>query len=131
MSTSTENDPSSRDADLSERPLHNLRKAVRYGRTDIKASLCRKILFLQTKPFDVELCDISTRGAHVASKRTLSINASYVLTIAFSDGKTFEIEGKVVHKKSSLEDSYGFKFDAYNDDLGNYLLNTQTDLIFK
>lgn len=131
MSNLTENSPLSGDGGLSESPPLKLRKAVRYGRTDIKATLCRKSLFHWTKPFDVDIHDVSTRGAHIASSRKLIINASYTLLIAFKSGKTFEIEGKVIHKKTSSEDSYGFKFDVYNDDLGNYLLTTQTDLIFK
>ncbi|MGR8933113.1 MAG: PilZ domain-containing protein [Gammaproteobacteria bacterium] len=132
MSTPTENTPPpSDDNDRAKKIYHSLRRAVRYGRTDIKGTLCRKSLLQWAKPFDVELQDISTRGAHVVSKHKLNLNATYILTIAFSSGKFFEIEGKIIHRKDSSEDAYGFKFNAYNDELGDYLLNTQTDLIFK
>jgi hypothetical protein len=131
MSTTTENNPSSPDDHCHERLLLTLRKAVRYGRSDIKASLCSKSIFRSSKPFEIELLDISTRGAHIVSKRKLSVNTAFTLKIAFNGGKAFDIAGKVIHKKSSREDSYGFQFDVYNDGLGDYLLNTQTDLIFK
>lgn len=133
MSTTPENDRSLPDDSRSSVSpiILNLRKAVRYGRDDIKALLSRKSFFHSSKPFDIEVHDISTRGAHVISKRKLSIDGTYVLIISFGSDKTFEIPGKVIHKKPSSDDSYGFKFDAYNDELGDYLLNSQTDLVFK
>lgn len=108
-----------------------LRKAARYVRSDIKAELYSNGLFRSSTPFAVELLDISTRGAHIASERKLRIKGAYTLKLTFEGGQTFEIAGKVIHKKAALENEYGFQFNAYNDSLGDYLLETQTDLIFK
>jgi hypothetical protein len=112
-------------------PTLKLRKSVRYVRNDIDALLYSARLFRSSTPFEIELLDISTRGAHIASKRKLNVNAAYILKLTFKDGETFEISGKVVHKNLSAEGSYGFQFNAYQDELGNHLLKTQTELIFK
>jgi hypothetical protein len=109
----------------------NLRNAVRYGRTKNTTELYSKRFFLATKPFPIQLLDISSRGAKIKSKWKLKINTDFVLKITFADSKTFEITGKVVRKDLTAEDCYGFKFNTYNDRLGEYLFKTQTELIFK
>ncbi len=131
MSIPTENDQASSADNLPASIPLILRKAVRYGGVEMKASLYRKGFFHLATPFDVEILDISTRGACIASKRKLAIDAAYGLTIVFNSGKTFDIPGKVLHKKTPSEDAYGFKFDAYNNELGDYLLDSQEDLTFK
>jgi hypothetical protein len=108
----------------------NLRAAVRYGMVnDSKTELCSKKYFLFAKPFEIELLDISSRGACIASKRKLRINSRFILKVTFADGKSFEIPGKVVHNDFKDENCYGFKFDAHNAELGDYLFKTQTDSI--
>lgn len=132
MSTTTENNQPSSDDNRAAATINLiLRKAVRYGGVEMKASLYRKGFFHSATPFAVEILDISTRGACITSKRKLAIDSAYGLIIVFNSGKTFEISGKVLHKKTSPGDSYGFKFDAYNDDLGDYLLNAEPDLNFQ
>jgi hypothetical protein len=109
----------------------NLRNAVRYGRIKNMAELCNKRFFLSAKPFSIRLLDISSRGAKISSKQKLKINADFILKVTFADDRIFEIPGKIVRKDVSAENCYGFKFNAYNDQLGDYLFKTQTELIFK
>lgn len=133
MSDLSDKDPTSpADSDSAPPPrtLLYLRKAVRYDITDVKATLYRKSIFHLGREAAIEIADISTRGAQIISKRSLSINAAYGLLLVFQDGKRFDIAGKVIHKKDSTNDCYGFRFDAYNDDLGDYLLSSESDFGF-
>jgi hypothetical protein len=132
MHSEYENDVFSWDAENFDDPAINRRKAVRYRRGDVQAKLVRRNIFRVSKVFEVELRDISTRGAHIACQRKLAVNAAFLLRITFNSGECFDIEGKIIHQKTDDEGGgYGFKFKTCNDVLGDYLLDTQTDLVFK
>ena len=54
-----------------------------------------------------------------------------MLNLKFKTGRSFKIKGIVVHRTVLEPCQYGIKFNRYNDELGNYLLETQSKLIFK
>jgi hypothetical protein len=121
--------------DFSDGLLKNERIAVRYVREDIAASVCKIRLFnfgfLINKEILVELIDISSKGVLISTNKKLSIKKKITLTLKFEDAKTFQIKACVVRKVPVLEYQYGIKFDRLNDELGDYLLETQRKLIFK
>jgi hypothetical protein len=104
----------------------NLRSALRYANTVSNAELFSKKLFIAFKPLPIELLDISTKGARFFTNRKLNLNTGFVLKVTFSDGKKFEVAGKIVRQDFKTENCYGFKFDVSQHGLGDYLFKTQT-----
>jgi len=109
----------------------NNRFAVRYIRTNIKASILKVRLFGLGKPLGLELLDISSKGALISTNKKIRKNKKITLILEFEDGKTFEISSKIVRLEKDQAYQYGIKFDRFNHDLGNYLLETQVDLVFR
>jgi c-di-GMP-binding flagellar brake protein YcgR len=109
----------------------NNRFAVRYIRTDIKASVLKVRLFGLGKPLGLELLDISSKGALISTNKKIRKNKIITLILEFEDGKMFEISSKIVRLEKDQAFQYGIKFDRFNHDLGNYLLETQDDLVFR
>lgn len=119
------------DFDLSEHQAVNNRIATRYIRNDIKVTLCKNCLFNFGRKTPVDLIDISSRGVLIRSNQKLSIHDKVTLDLKFECGKTFKISAKVARRLTLPNDQYGIKFDRCNDELGDYLLETQKELIFK
>jgi len=121
--------------DFSKDPGMNQRIAVRYVREDIAASVCKISLYIFgfrfTKDILVELIDISSKGVLIATNKKLKVNKKIILTLTFEDSKTFKINAKIVRKAPGQENHYGIKFDRFNNDLGDYLLETQRKLVFR
>ena len=109
----------------------NNRFAVRYIRTNIKASVLKVRLFGLGKALGLELLDISSKGALISTNKKIRKNKKITLILEFEDGKTFEISSKIVRLEKDQTFQYGIKFDRFNHDLGNYLLETQDDLVFR
>nr|WP_305906930.1 PilZ domain-containing protein [Methylomarinum sp. Ch1-1]MDP4519643.1 PilZ domain-containing protein [Methylomarinum sp. Ch1-1] len=86
---------------------------------------------LKTSEFSVQLIDISSKGALVACPQKLAINKKVTLRLSFNDGKEFVIAASVIHARNAPEKQYGLKFSRYNNELGEHLLSSQSDLIFK
>lgn len=119
------------DLDLDIDLANNARKAIRYIRNDIKASLVYSNALGLKKTLPSELNDISTKGALVTTVQKLSVNKKVTVIISFDDGKIFKINGKIVRKCLTAPHQYGIKFEKQENSLGDHLLKTQTDLTFK
>jgi hypothetical protein len=121
--------------DFSDDLKKNKRDAVRYIREDIAASVCKIRLFnfgfLTNKEILVELLDISSKGVLISTNKKLPLKKKITITLKFEDEKTFQIKACVVRTVPDLKYQYGIKFDRFNNDLGDYLLETQRKLIFK
>lgn len=117
----------------------NKRKSVRYVRKDITAFICQAdifgcySLFSSSRAIRVKLLDISSRGVLLGgpSKLVLKINQKVMLILIFNSNRKFEISARVMHQLVRGRRFYGVKFDKPNDELGDYLLETQEDLVFK
>lgn len=105
----------------------NKRISVRYRRNDIKAKLKLRGLF-SSREMPVELLDISSKGAAIRSDEKLKLKKRVILSVQFTDQKSFNIDAKVVHVQDASR--YGLKFERYQGDLAEHLLETQTDLEF-
>lgn len=104
----------------------NKRICVRYKRQDIKAVVKTRSLFF-SRLFRVQLLDISSKGAAVHCKKPLKPKTRLDFFLFFKDGRRFTISATVAY--SQLEPPrYGLKFDRYQSELGEHLLNSQTDL---
>lgn len=109
----------------------NGRRSVRYVRSDIKVVLITKNLLGIDKKIQAKLQDISSKGLRVCAKEKLSINKKITVALKFKDGKRFNMKARVVRQSSSKKLDYGIKFEERQNDLGEHLLETQTDLLFK
>lgn len=110
---------------------NNQRIAVRYIRTDISASVFTPgFLNFSKKHTAVELLDISSKGAAIECEKKLRIKKRIILELIFTDNHKFVIRAKIIHQAINKK-QYGLKFDRFNHDLGDYLLSSQNDLIFK
>ena len=118
-------------ADFPEDKLKNNRVATRFIRADIDASISNLSFFNPGKSYAVQLFDITSKGVLIRSEKTLKINQNLSLTLKFRTGKVFVIKAKVVRIANNANNQFGIKFDRYNNELGEYLLDTQTKLIFK
>ncbi|MGR9115207.1 MAG: PilZ domain-containing protein [Gammaproteobacteria bacterium] len=119
------------DLDLNIIEKNNSRKTVRYIRHDVKARLVFINALGLKKNLPLELNDISTKGALITAEQTVRINKKVELILTFDDGKVFRIQGKIIRKCPTEPHQYGIKFEKQENDLGDYLLQTQTDLTFK
>lgn len=122
--------------DFSGNTGRNKRIAVRYVREDIAVSVCKIssfsfLGFLFNKEILVELIDISSKGVLIGCNKKLRVNKKITLTLKFEDSKIFKINAKVVRKTPGQQNQYGIKFDRLNNDLGDYLLETQRKLVFR
>ena len=110
---------------------NNHRKTIRYLRNDIKISLVYSNALGLKKTVATELHDISSRGALVATPYKLGFVKKVTVVITFKDSRVFRISGRIVRKCPHTPFCYGIKFEKQENALGDYLLKTQTDLIFK
>jgi hypothetical protein len=130
--TETINDFFSFDSHLSKNQSNNQRITIRYIRDDITASVFKvSLLSFGPRRVPVVLIDISSKGVLVSSPKKLGINKRVILDLKFGCDRTFKIKAKIVRKSDSSNSQYGIKFDQYNNALGDYLLETQSKLIFK
>jgi hypothetical protein len=83
------------------------------------------------KTTDVDLIDISCSGVMISTLQKLRINKKITLKLLFRAGKLFEINAIVARRSDSSRNEYGIKFDQYNNELGDYLYETQERVIFK
>jgi hypothetical protein len=114
----------------------NNRMATRVVRRDIAAAIGDLGLLSLGKVLPVILLDINSRGALIESKKKLDVDQTLTLALKFKTGKLFTIKAKVVRIAAAAGaahygDHYGVQFDRYNDELGDYLLETQSNLIFR
>lgn len=117
--------------DLPGEDIKNNRIATRFVREDIDASITDLSFLNRSKAHPVHLMDITSKGVLIKSDKKLKINQTLTLKLKFLAGKEFAIKAKVVRVADSTNNQYGVKFDRYNNELGDYLLDTQTKLVFK
>lgn len=118
--------------------IDNQRFATRYIREDIAASISDLGFSLSNlgkfnlgKSFAVELMDITSKGVLISTGKKLKLNQMLNLTLEFNSGKLFLIKAKVARISSTTSNNYGLIFDHYHNELGEYLLETQSKLVFK
>ncbi|MBE0434846.1 MAG: PilZ domain-containing protein [Methylomicrobium sp.] len=119
------------DFDTDDTIQDNGRRSVRYVRSDIKVVLITKTLLGIDRKIQAQIQDISSKGLRVSAEEKLSINKKITVAIKFKDGRRFNMKAKVVRQSSSNKFDYGIKFEERQNDLGDHLLETQTDLLFK
>ena len=108
----------------------NRRKTTRYIRSDIKTKLILHKFFGVTRPFDVDLLDISSKGAMIKTSAKISKNTKITLKFNFQlDARRFTIAGRIIRKTPDA--CYGIKFSKYQNEFADHLLSTQTNLVFK
>ncbi len=109
----------------------NNRVTTRFIRDDIAVAINVPGRLGFGKTISVNLMDISCKGALISTGEKLGISKQITLNLQFKTGKVFVIKAKIVRHSSSSRNEYGIKFDCYNNELGDYLLETQDKLIFK
>lgn len=125
------------DLDESESKFDNRRVATRYIRNDIQA-IFFKIDFMTRFGFNffrrlirVQLLDISTRGILISTDQKLKTGTKIVLGLKFKSGQTFRIKAAIVRKAAESDYEYGIKFNECHNELGDYLVSTQSELKFR
>lgn len=118
---------------------NNKRKSVRYIRKDLTVFISQPdilgtySLSSISRATEVKLFDISSRGVLISgpSRLDLKINQTIMLTLIFDSNKMFEFPARIVRKLIEDRTYYGIKFNRVNDRLAEYLLESQSDLVFK
>lgn len=134
------------DLDVSKSMVNNRRVFTRYIRNDIDAVFYKSDIFTRLgltyfhRLIPAELLDISSKGVLISSDKKIKPDSKIVLGLKFNSGKTFWIKALIVctsiaSKKLEIDArivyKYGIKFYSYNNELGDYLLETQSELNFK
>ncbi len=119
------------DIDDKDEVNNNRRVAVRYLRDDIililkKYGLLKWQILPQSK-----LLDISSKGAYICSSTPLDINKKIMLIFAFKDGKQFQTKATIVHNHPTNTFCYGVDFKKMQHALGDHLIESQEQLVFK
>jgi hypothetical protein len=112
----------------------NHRVAPRYIRDDIVVVLCEithlsfgKEVFIDF----VKLNDITSRGLSFSSPQHIGVHKKIIMNLRFNTEVTFKIPASIVYRMNSTPYQYGVKFDYDNHDLSDYLLETQSKLVFR
>ncbi len=108
----------------------NTRIAVRYVRTDLKITLHITSFLGVSKEIPANLTDISSKGIGIECNKKLSINKKLFIRLVFEDNKSFVISAKTVYQATNKK-QYGLKFDKLNNELAEYLLDSQKELKIK
>ncbi|MFW5442988.1 MAG: PilZ domain-containing protein [Methylococcaceae bacterium] len=108
----------------------NHRVAVRYIRNDIKASFSNLGLLGFSKYIPVKLLDISSKGVAIEYPKNLPLKKRITLDLLFEDNKKFSITAEII-RRASDKIQYGLAFDRFHHDLGDYLVYSQNELIFR
>ena len=115
--------------------IANKRTAVRYVRHDIVVTVIDNNFFqltLSKKELPMNVVNINGRGVLLRGKYKFALNKILLLNLRFNSGKAFKMKGKVVNKSLvNGEYYYGVKFSLYQNELSEYLLETQQTLIIK
>ncbi len=115
---------------LTSEQINNKRTAVRYIRNDITAQIDITGFFNSSTLRPVDLLDISSKGAAIKCSKPISLKKKIILNL-LSEGKTiFKISAKFVYNNQSTQ-NYGLKFDQFNNKLGDFLVSSEHDLVFK
>lgn len=117
--------------DDSDEALVNRRLAVRYLRDDIIVVVKQFSLFKWRILPQVQLIDISSKGAYICSSTKLQLKNKLLMVFAFEDGKQFRAHGKIIYNNPKETYCYGIKFDQFEHALGDHLVKSQRQLIFK
>ncbi|MBE0469196.1 MAG: PilZ domain-containing protein [Methyloprofundus sp.] len=96
-------------APLSEPTSTSLRKAVRYKKSDIKATLTPKQWLKISKDIPINVLDISSKGICIATEYKLAMNTKVVLNLELTADYACLIPAKVVRLYSTTK--YGLVFD--------------------
>jgi hypothetical protein len=116
---------------LAEQKTKNRRIAIRYVRNDITATLIQSNFFNVKKTTSVRLIDVSSKGAAIQCDTSLTLKKQVILELLFKDDQVFKIPAFIIHKTNEKNTDYGLKFVRFNNELGDYLLSSQNDLVFK
>jgi hypothetical protein len=111
-------------APLSESTSASLRKAVRYRKSDIKATLTSKQWFI-SKTTPINVLDISSKGICIAIEHKLSINTKVVLNLKLTTDYSCTILAKVVRLYSTTE--YGLVFDKTQHTAIDHIISDEAD----
>jgi hypothetical protein len=109
----------------------NSRTTTRLIYTNITATINSKELGAFSKTTPVEVLDISSKGVLIASLNKLTLNKKVTLTLHFKTGKLFTIKAVIVRRTGAKNHEYGLKFERYENELGDYLFESQDNLTFK
>lgn len=116
------------------------RAAVRYVRDDINVSIYSVLPISFSHNKTLKLVNINSRGMLLESRHSLTATTGKVFTfcLKFTTGREFKVKGKIVNQTilasihyEGIKFFYGIKFDHYNNELGEHLLETQSHLIIK
>ncbi len=103
----------------------NQRKAIRYTSSSNKAVVTLKHLFRSRKYINIEVINISSRGARITSKYKLSIKTKIIFNLKIKGRPTWKVPAKVVRIYGKTE--YGLIFDKIQHDLIDQVMKNEDD----
>jgi len=112
-------------APLSETTTASLRKAVRYSKSGIKATLTLKQRLKTSKAIPLNVLDISSKGICIAIEHKLSMNTKVLLNLKLTADYACIIPAKVVRLYSTTK--YGLVFDKTQHTAIDHIISDEAD----
>ena len=112
-------------APIEESTVANQRKAIRYTSSSKKATVTLKQLFRPIKYINIEVINISSKGARVYSKYKFSMRTKIIFNLKIKGSNTRKVPARVIRLYSNTE--YGIAFDSIQHDLIDQIMKNETD----
>ena len=112
-------------APLKESTVANQRRAIRYTSSRNRATVTFKSLFRPRKHINIEVINLSSKGARVSSKYKFPMRAKIIFNLKIEDSNTFKVPAKVIRLYSNTE--YGIAFDSVQHDLIDQIMENEDD----
>ena len=94
-------------------------------------SLDRLCLYQSNNQIPAKFRNLGSSSVKILTHKPLNPKEQYNLIFMLSNGKKHKTLTQIDDYQHHIYYNYGIKFDKANDDLGEYILETQTDLVFK
>ena len=98
---------------------------------DKEISLDRLDLYRSKEQIPAKFRNLGSSSVKVLTHTPLNTKEQHDLIFILSNGKKHKASTQIDDYQHNISYSYGIRFDKASDDLGEYLLETQTDLVFK
>ena len=98
---------------------------------DKEISLERLCLYESKDQVSAKFRNLNSRSVKVLTYTPLDPKKQHCLIFILSNGKKHKVLTQINNSQHRIYYNYGIKFDKASNELGDYILETQTDLIFK
>ena len=98
---------------------------------DKKTSLEKLYLYKSREQIPAKFRNLGSRSVKILTHTPLNLKEQHHLIFIMSNGKKHKASTQIDDYQHHIYYNHGIRFDKTSDELGEHLLETQTDLVFK